>query len=625
MLNAIAIAFSAVATIAGAQVSEELPVKNITATSRVEVQKDGTFEEVRSYTRLVVLRQGLNWAKRDSITFSTSAQKGEILEAYTLKADGRRIDVRADSYQIEINQGLEAGKPAYSDQTTISVAFPLVEVGDSTVFKTRIVTATPIFVGHFSDAAYFGKERPFGEALTTYDWPADMPMRYRVVGCETVPGETKPGRRAVAIKCTNPDFKRSKRKDWTVRDHDAIPGIMISSHPDYESIATSYWKQAAPLLVVSDRIKALAKTILADAGVDPLEGPPTARIRALYDWVSLNITYASNCIGIGTHKPRALDWVLDQKMGDCKDHAQLLHALLTTQGIVSTQALVNAGASYKLAEIPVVGAVNHVINYIPSLNLFLDSTATGTPYGSLPPSLFGKPVLLTEGFDAGLSIPLHRADSSWQTLKGTITIAQDGTATGDVTVKLGGIFAVQVRDSLRDLTPEQEKRYVNDPYDRDGTGRGWAKVTSKDDPKPMLSTFNYRMQFAVPDFIQKSTGAVGLYAPISTPAAPTMLAVGSQEESGAPQIACFGGRSSEEVTFILPKNRSIISVPKDITVKTPLLTFEAKYKRTGNKVVVNKTYLDSTPGPVCDETIQKQYRDMAKRVDGDARAQLLYR
>lgn len=47
----------------------------------------------------------VEWAKRSSISYSTSAQRAEVIAAYTKKADGRRIDVPRDNYQSEVNSG----------------------------------------------------------------------------------------------------------------------------------------------------------------------------------------------------------------------------------------------------------------------------------------------------------------------------------------------------------------------------------------------------------------------------------------------------------------------------------------------------------------------------------------
>lgn len=615
----------ATVTLASGQGVEELPVRVLDQEVRYEIQRDGSYDETRSITRRAVTRAGIEYLRRDTLTFSTSAQRGEILEAYTLKADGKRIDVRPDSYQVEINKGLEAGKPAYSDRTTFSVVFPGVEVGDSVVFKTRVKTSTPIFPNHFSEAELYGKERQYDESRATFDWPESMPIRYAVTGCEEVPVAAAAGRKAVSIRCTNKDYKRPTRRDWSVRDYDSEAGILISSHPSYASIADAYWAGAKPKLIESPRVKELAIKILQDQKLVSATADKRSIARALYEWVSLNIGYAGNCVGVGTHVPRDIDWILDNKLGDCKDHALLLQALLKAQGIESQQALVNASHGFGLARIPVVGLVNHVMNYIPSLDLFLDSTATGTPFDTVPLSIAGKPVLLTDGFVEGKKVPMLKPDFNWQKTKGTVTIKADGSASGDFTVNLGGTFAVSYRDSWREMTPDMEKRFISDPYDRDGSGKGWAKIVKRDDPKPMLTTFSYQIQFNLPDFLQSGAGAISLFAPIMTPGSPVLLAASSQADAGTPLISCMGGRGSEEVTFVFPKGRQILAVPSNVSVKTALLRYEAKYKRVGNKIVVTRSYVDNTLGPTCGEAIQKEYRDMAKRVETDLRAQLLYR
>jgi transglutaminase-like putative cysteine protease len=94
------------------------------------------------------------------------------------------------------------------------------------------------------------------------------------------------------------------------------------------------------------------------------------------------VTYGGNCVGIGALVPCELNAVLDNRMGDCKDHATLMQALLAARGIDSQQVLVNAGNLYRLFELLVVAQVNHVINYVPELKLFMDATAKDRPYNT---------------------------------------------------------------------------------------------------------------------------------------------------------------------------------------------------------------------------------------------------
>ena len=87
--------------------------------------------------------------------------------------------------------------------------------------------------------------------------------------------------------------------------------------------------------------------------------------------------------------------MLANRYGDCKDHAALLEALLAAAGIDSTGALINSDNAYRLPRVPTLGVFNHVITYVPSLDLYLDSTAESIAAGYLPSSDLGKPVLLT--------------------------------------------------------------------------------------------------------------------------------------------------------------------------------------------------------------------------------------
>ncbi|TMH54930.1 MAG: transglutaminase domain-containing protein, partial [Betaproteobacteria bacterium] len=123
---------------------------------------------------------------------------------------------------------------------------------------------------------------------------------------------------------------------------------------------------------------------------------PRAKAHALGDWVRKNIRYVAVYIGPGGVVPHTSETVMANRYGDCKDHVTLLEAMLASIGIDSTPALINLGNSYRLQNVPTLGVLNHVITYIPSLNLFLDSTAGPVAAGYLPASELDKPVVLTK-------------------------------------------------------------------------------------------------------------------------------------------------------------------------------------------------------------------------------------
>src|SRR4030095_12790296 len=150
----------------------ELPTRIESYDAAYEVNADGSHTESQKWVMNVLRQEAVAGAKQAQLTFSTSMQKGEIVEAYTRKKDGRRLDVPKDNYQVNTNQGKEAASPVFSDITSITAVFPEVEVGDSVVFAYRIVQTQPMFPGHFSVAHVFSRYLAFDAVHLKVSTPA---------------------------------------------------------------------------------------------------------------------------------------------------------------------------------------------------------------------------------------------------------------------------------------------------------------------------------------------------------------------------------------------------------------------------------------------------------------------
>ena len=125
--------------------------------------------------------------------------------------------------------------------------------------------------------------------------------------------------------------------------------------------------------------------------------------------------------------------------GDCKDHVVLLEALLAAAGIDSVPALINLGSSYTLPKVGTFVSFNHVITYLPSLDLYVDSTAQFAPFGILPFEDTDKPVALTSLGRLGRT-PRMRADLNVSRTKVSMVIHSDGTIEGTSMATMSGTF-----------------------------------------------------------------------------------------------------------------------------------------------------------------------------------------
>ena len=582
------------------------------------INADGTAVESHEWSKTVLKEQALEWSKKASVSYSTSAQQAEVVAAYTLKADGKRIDVPKDNYQVEVNSGKGKDSPVYSDWSTLTVVFPDVALGDKVVFSYKLTQTEPMFPGHYSTVHYFGDQIAHDDVRIRFDYPAAMWVQHEARGMQESLNESRGERKVVEWTYTNPAPVKSERRDYSVFDSDKIAGVSFSTFRTYADIAAAYGTRALPKAAVSERVNKLAAEIVKD------KTAPRAQARALYEWVATNITYAGNCIGIGAVVPRDLDFVLDNKMGDCKDHATLLQALLAARDIRSTQALVNAGSAYRLAKVPVVSTVNHVINYLPAFDLFVDATSDSTPFGMLPFGDQDKPVLLVEGYKDGTRTPVPPASSDKQHVKSKFRIADNGTVSGNIEVFLNGIQAAGTREWARNLSKNVEDDMIKDMYRSQGM-IGSGKFV-KDDPTELTDHYHYKADYTVEKFIKMpGAGAFYIYSPLGIATPIHSYIQGELDPEKEADVTCSGGSVIEEYTIELPKKLKVLSVPENMKVANAFASYSATYKLKGNILTVKRVLDDRTKGNVCSPQISIEYQKLAEKIVDNLKEQVLYK
>jgi transglutaminase-like putative cysteine protease len=597
----------------------DLPSRISRLTIGYVLNDDGSFTETREIAVKALKETAVKSVKHSSVTFSTSIQKAEVLRAYTQKADGRTLDAPKANLQVEANSGQGQNAPAFSDLTTLSVVFPDVEIGDTVVFSYKITASEPIFPNHFSAQNYFPKTVAYDDVRIRIDAPAQLWTQHQARSLTEVTDTVANGRHVLEWTYANPNPIKNLRKNYSAYDIEQEPGFAFSTFRDHAQIAAAYGARAIPKAAPTERVQKLAAEIVGN------RTNPREITKALYEWVATNITYAGNCIGIGAVVPRDLDVVLDNRMGDCKDHATLLQALLAAKGIDSTQALVNSGSAYRLPKIPLVSMVNHVINYIPAFDLYLDSTSNSTPFGILPFEDADKPVLWVQGVRDGSKTPADQIGLNEQTMKTTLNVRDDGSASGEVTVTLKGRYAADVRSRMKPLQKEIEAELVKNMFKEMGyvaTG-----TFDKDDPAGLGDTYRYGAKFDVAKLVQYP--GVGAFAinPLIFNEAPIWhyVAGALQNDNEAHEEACSNGRSIEEYKLVLPKKMQVLGAPENMKVVNDFLTYEATSVRKGNVLTVRRVLDDRTRGNLCSQQIADEYRKFANQVLPNLKAQVVFR
>lgn len=230
----------------------------------------------------------------------------------------------------------------------------------------------------------------------------------------------------------------------------------ISSLPSWEEFAAWYRRLAQDSDAIDDTVKKAAASIVTNA--------PSRRekIHRSFEFVSA-LRYIAVEIGVQGFRPRTPARVLANRYGDCKDKANLLGAMLRSQGIDARFVLLNRG-SFTDVNFP-SWQFNHAICLVPGApgtdqpdDLWLDSTDSTAPFGFVPPGDYGRAGLVFTPTKAEFKTVSSQNKSGSETHDDwNLTQLENGGWSGTWTRVATGFAEDGLRRQFRGITPQQRQ------------------------------------------------------------------------------------------------------------------------------------------------------------------------
>ncbi|WP_230024188.1 DUF3857 and transglutaminase domain-containing protein [Massilia sp. Bi118] len=582
------------------------------------VETDGSYRLDVDLARTIVQQRALRSHGQYAISYNRTLDEVLALDAYTQKPDGRRVPVQPGQVQDQQEAAAAPGEaPMFEDTRLKVVVFPEAAVGDQLVLRYTLRRRTALFPGHFEDlsSAPFYASKNY---LLVYDMPASMPLHADAVGFVPVPVSdgSPPGRRRYQWRYVNGDNERLEAGSVSYLDYGKR--LAVSTFADYAAFARAFRAGAAGRTQPSPAIVALARQLTA--------GLPDARARALAlsEWVRHNIRYVGVYVGAGGVVAHPAASVLENRYGDCKDHAGLLEALLAAVGIDSTGALVNSGNAYRLPDTPTLGVFNHMITWVPSLGLYLDPTAEAVGAGYLPAGILGKPVLLlkTETFAmTPILQPERNRSTTW------FDIRRDGRSSFKLSKTAVGAIAEPYRTALRDARQAERAAFAQRMLQ--GLGR---KSRGVFDAVPVEG---FSTGIADGDEVRLSfSGTSDGFLDLPGPSAVATIydfwgglaeAVSSlgQESERRQDFVCPALDHEDETAFRFPKGVRILALPKPVKLMDGGIHYRASYARRGNEVVVKRRLTFRHGRATCTPADYRAMQPALERISRDLRSQIV--
>ena len=492
--------------------------------------------------------KGAQAISQQRVTYNGYFDELTVDDLATLKADGSVIAVD-DRATRDQPASADTSSPYFDERRNRVIAYPFVTPGDKIRGRLIHKAKRPDFAGEFARYWSLPADQPPELMELTIDGPASKPLH--IAGRNVEHSEERLGNRIVHHVRLRQDTPKPRQMD--IDSFDDARRFEVSTFANYAAFAAMLDARNAPMAVPDETLRKLSTEIVGDAS------NVSAKVERIHNWVARNIRY----VGIGfedgglTSQPASS--VLASRYGDCKAHATILKALLAAQGIEANLVAVNADAQFTLTEVATPN-FNHAIVYVPEIDQYLDPTASLLAFGSLPPSLNGKPAL---NIDKGtlVSIPVAKPDRFGLATDTDYTLADDGTRQARSILSGRGLGAMLGRAVAQNIEKVDRPSAARKLIESAGL-RGTGDYTFPN-PRELSDSYAITAAFQISQPVDRQHAARVRMLPL-TDTRPSLAALTAGGANGRP-FPCLSMEYRETSSLTLPEGTSFYEKPAPVT------------------------------------------------------------
>jgi transglutaminase-like putative cysteine protease len=577
-----------------------------------DVRADGSDRETTEFVLRVDTAQGVSNEGAQRISYRSSIDEVESIEASTIKADGTEIKIPESAIRTQ-DENSDGGATEFSDTKYKVIVFPAVEVGGRVQYKAIINHRTTPFPKLFEDSYAWPLQWRWDFAEVNIYVPTSLPL---FVEQRAIAGGLKSSTDGIDhYQFSYRGTQVKAPESGSVSSTDYAPLLYVSTYPNMVSIGDAYQVASRPMAEITGSIRTLANEVTRGLTND------TEKVRAIDHWVAKNVRYVAVTLGHGGLIPHPADQVLANRYGDCKDHAILMETLLAAVGIESSGALVNAGSAYTLATVGSIGPPNHIITYVPSLDLYVDSTDEFSHFGTLSFEVMDKPTVLTALGRLGHT-PSMKADLNVVRTSIEMKIQSDGTIEGRSEATMSGISESGSRANrfYAQRTPEEQvvKKLLN-RFNETGSGS-----LDYPDPKLLDQPFWVKSSFKL-DPVTNFPGPGALMTPVGlAPGGIATLGTVKPVEKRDWNYPCISRLLDDSYKIEFPDAAVLGELPKGVTYGDAEIHYQSSYQKSGHSVVVHRTLEVQHASDVCSPQDNESWKAFHSVLQRDLRSQVFY-
>ena len=584
---------------------------------REDIAEDYSSKSTVILERQALSEQGAIVVGKYNVSFNPDLESLEIVEAYTEKTDGQKIPVLP--HQINEQKGFLAPgtQISWPGLNSFQITFSQVQTGDKTLVRYRKSTHRPALPQWLSHFDYLGNAIDIPSYKVQLSAPMEMPLEVMSQGM------------------TQRVFTENGRKYWQLQGSSSstsdepqmanglkrFPYWMYSTLPSRLALGDAFTQATREKMRITPEIQTLANQITQGLHND------FDKAQAIARWIAKEMRYVALFVGAGGFVPNDLPRILQNRYGDCKDHALLMMSLLKAVGIDSAPTLISTvNADWTP---PVAAAVyNHVLVYIPGLHLFSDPTASQIPFGKLPWSDSAKPVVV--GLQSGsqdMRTPAFDAKDNRVQIQSIWRIDAQGHAQADIKVATQGEAATTMQNQLTQIPAGFSGAAVQHFLKAAGLkGKGFLQYppVQRQSQAQSIST-----QIELPNFLATPEAAsVNPHPMISSLPMYVLNNLGPQVDKDRRfDMLCIPISIEETFELHLPKDAQVLSLPQNTEQNQSGIFYRSSYRQEGASILGQRHFerAPTASGHICTGQELEQRRDALEAVRKDVRSTVLFK
>ncbi|NEO30662.1 MAG: DUF3857 domain-containing protein [Symploca sp. SIO3C6] len=414
--------------------------------SSYTLNSDYTYSEMMTQRFTLLTPLGVNQGQRVAKTYYPESQSLELIEAYVIQPDGKKIEVSKDNIFTRPTPESQ-NAPGFSSSLTTTVVFPQLQIGSEIFVKWKLIQKTPPLLGfNIVDSPSFYAQTV--KRTVKIIIPDSLELNWKHRGDYAVTAQTRNRQRIITAVIENQPARKPEAAMVSLID--VSPVFVASSLSSWEEVGKLYWQQEHSKVEVTSEIKELANKITGNK-----QGREAAR--TIYNWIAQNINYVAVYLNQNAgYVPHTSTEILNNGYGDCKDYVVLMRALLKAKGMDSYPVLVHWGGMTRKLPLWTPAQFNHAIIYLPEYNIFANPTSEYASFGMLDQDLEEQLVVIAAEESRTAHIPNTIPNQNHYSLSSTVTLLGDGTVEGESELTFIGTINATIRQIFSGFTtPDQ--------------------------------------------------------------------------------------------------------------------------------------------------------------------------